>query len=104
MTHRCAITCAEPGCQTRIPYDADSDIMIPLYCEKHRSKSGRHAGVRLINQKPNEVKPQKWVVMICPKCKKRQNQLHEEWVSGEPVKCVCGVKMIYHKDLEPGNE
>jgi len=57
--------------------------------------------VRILQRAKNIEPLVEWVIMICPKCKKRQNQLKDAWLLGEPVKCTCGVKMIYHKDFEP---
>jgi len=42
---RCAITCAEPGCNEKIFYET-VDTEVHLYCWKHRSVDGRHSAVR----------------------------------------------------------
>ncbi len=41
------ITCAEPGCTQTIRYEI-GDMSVPLYCEKHRTKEGRHAAMRKV--------------------------------------------------------
>ena len=43
-------TCIEPGCTNKIYYDVPAirPREIPLYCEKHRSTTGRHAATTTI--------------------------------------------------------
>ena len=45
---RCSITCMDPGCNEKIFYDTDDDIEVNIYCEKHRTKEGRHAAMRKV--------------------------------------------------------
>lgn len=103
--HRFTITCVEPGCNNHIHY-TDKDKEVPLYCEKHRTEEGRHAGVRELKPRiPDSqvtvVKPAKTVVMRCPVCKSRRTIREENYVKDpKNINCICGVKMIYHKDTK----
>jgi hypothetical protein len=98
---KAVITCMETGCQNKIYYDPKLDDEVPLYCERHRTYSGRHADVRNL-RKPVQPEPESpHVIMLCPsmKCHKRKEILKEQWMKGEPVHCECGRKMMYHKTV-----
>lgn len=100
---RCSITCMDPGCHTRIFYDTEMDIEVPLYCERHRTESGRHSQVRSLVK---EVKPEpvKMIELVCcrRKCRNKQVVSVSNWMSPTfqvPACKVCGSKMVFHKEV-----
>jgi hypothetical protein len=101
---RFCITCSEPGCFNHIHYTRDDDE-VSLYCEKHRTKEGRHSRVRVLKEPPKPVVEEK-VVMRCPNgsCKHRITILKSDWLhNGVAIKVMCptcGGMMLYHKDQE----
>jgi hypothetical protein len=96
---RCSITCMDPGCHTRIFYDSEMDTEVPLYCERHRTESGRHSQVRSL-VKEVEPEPVKMIELICcrRKCRNKQIISVSNWMS--PTSCkACGSKMVFHKEV-----
>lgn len=43
------ITCSEPGCTRQIRYTS-IDKEVPLYCECHRTETGRHSMTRQVGR------------------------------------------------------
>jgi hypothetical protein len=102
---RSFITCAEVGCNNHIQYNPQEDIEVPLYCEKHRTESGRHSMTRSLRvSAPIPPKPPiPKVIFKCIKssCKKLRVVSREDWMNGKEQVCGdCGSMMIYHKDIE----
>lgn len=104
---RFCVTCIEPGCTNHIHYTKD-DFEVPLYCEKHRTKTGRHSKVRVLKEPPKkeEVVEEK-VILRCVNgaCHHRIMVLKSDWVrNGVAIKLLCpkcGGKMLYHKEAAP---
>jgi hypothetical protein len=94
---RCTTTCMEPGCSNLIRYDTD-DIERFLYCEIHRTESGRHSATK--QMKSNTVPPvEKKVIFRCPIDKSRTTTSYTAFLTGEEPDCLlCGRKMLYHKE------
>jgi len=96
---RAVITCSEPGCHRKISYDPDKDFMVHLYCEAHRTITGRHAAIRELRVKEPE-KPEKRILFKCPDktCRKSDTLSFMEFVSGKRPLSSCGKEMQYHGD------
>jgi hypothetical protein len=100
------ITCQEPGCTNHIKYSRD-DVEVPLYCERHRTKEGRHSRVRVLKSPEKKIEEEPIVVMRCinATCHHRIPVLKSDWMrNGVAIKLLCpkcGGKMIYHKESQP---
>jgi hypothetical protein len=99
---RSVITCAESGCMNHIIYNPQEDSEVPLYCEKHRTKYGRHSATRSL-KKPSTycAVPVPKVVLKChnKSCGATRCVDKEIWISGVPFFCLkCASGMSYHND------
>lgn len=105
---RFCVTCIEPGCSNHIHY-TEEDFEVPLYCDKHRTKEGRHSRTRNLkwHVKKPEVLEEPAVILRCinATCHHRITVLRSDWLrNGVAIKLLCpkcGGKMLYHKDASP---
>ena len=96
------ITCVEPGCTNQMRYH-EYDVEVPIYCETHRTREGRHSRVRVLKTEPEPPKKDPRVVLLCVNrsCRNRIEITKKDWMAGERPLCPkCGSVMLYNKEAK----